>query len=251
MRPGEFKILAALMENPEGLTYTKLKDKTNLSNPVLSEYLARFKNEGVILASVGWKTQTGENKQKKERSRYVLAGAYLGKESMPSDFEQKVSALMSAIPFESLRISRVRDPDRRQKVFSDFLNYHTGNIRALILLSIMKSIKASLGEPSLHEDAVLFEKIVKSGKKKVRLHGKKFLDHWEQRLSLFHSALQEKLVNWVMPYVQFLALGSMGNLDSALYGFTKEIPALLLRFDKNIVEKTFWHGELEKAVPQN
>jgi hypothetical protein len=247
MRPGEFKILAALMENPEGLTYTKLRDKTNLSNPVLSEYLARFKNEGVVFPTIDRKSQTSKNKQNKERSRYVLAGAYLGKESLPSDFEQKVSALMAAIPFESLRISRVKDPDRRQKIFSDFLEYHTGNIRALILLSIMKSVKASLEEPSWSEDAALFEKIAKSGKKKARVQGKEFLDHWEQRLSLYHSALQEKLVNWVIPYVQFLALGYMGNLDSALHGFTKEIPALLLRFDKNIVEKTFWQTELEKA----
>ncbi len=48
MKPGEEKIFSALIKNPDGLTYSKLKDLTKLSGPSLSKYLNGFVDLGVL-----------------------------------------------------------------------------------------------------------------------------------------------------------------------------------------------------------
>jgi len=230
MRPGEFKILAALMNEPDGLTYTQLKKMTELSAPVLSEYLAGFVREGIILKDY-------------ENKLYFLASAYQSRHSL-GDLERSLSIFMRNIPFEGSRIAQVRDQDLRKKIYEDFFSFHMNNISILLVMAIKNSFiqvfKDSLGK----ED--FWKKMQTLKKKDVKRLAEQTVRRWEAEVTQYHSMIQEKMLNWVIPYIQMLALANMANPQYTLAGIDKE---LMQRFSKEAVRGTFWFQQLE-AIDQ-
>lgn len=237
MRPGEFKILAALMNAPMGLTYTQLKQKTELSPPVLSAYLKGFVEVGMIL------------KDPKDRL-YFLAGAYQRRQNLLGDFERSVSIFMQSIPFEGSRIALVEDQDLRRRIYEDFFSFHMNNISVLLATAMRESVIQVLREDmkKAYNSGEELQKLKK--KKKDKKNVKRFIALCarivEAEMTQYHAAIQEKILNWIIPYIQMLALAYMVNAKFTLAGIDKELPQ---RFSKEAVEKTLWFRQLE-AIDQ-
>ena len=140
MRPSEFKILAALTEVPNGLTYTELRLKVKLSDPVLSECLSDFKKNSIII-------QTNANKERNERSRYKLAQAHQTMENQDTTFEKRMQIVMRDVPNYGFHISMAEDKEHRKQIYEDFLRYHLDNISLLILRSMRNA--------TLHSQVIL------------------------------------------------------------------------------------------------
>lgn len=233
MRPGEFKILAALMNVPNGLTYTKLKEITELSSPVISKYLSGFVREGMIL------------KDNKDRL-YRLASAYQPRQIFLGDLERGILTLMRSIPFEGSRIALVRDQDLRRKIYEDFFSFHMNCISILVVMAIRNSLIQVLRENGKKEQDLL-KKLPKLKRKDARRFAARLAGTWESELAHYHSAIHERMLNWVIPYIQMLALAYRANAQFTLAGIDKGLPE---RLTKEAVEKTFWFKQLEAIDKQ-
>lgn len=228
MRPGELKILQALMQVPNGLTYTQLKQITGLSNPVISEYLTRFVKEGMILKDLKAKL-------------YYLAGAYLPEQALNGS-ERDTAVFMRNIPNEGSRIAQVIDQDQRKRIYEDFIKFHMNNISILLVMAMRNSFL------EVFKDGKKRKKEQDFRKKWQRIKGKddvkRLLDQnagrWEAEVTRYHSLLQQKLQNWVFPYIQLLSLVYMANPKFTLS--SKELPK---RFSKEAVNNAFWFKQLE------
>jgi len=231
MRPGEFKILAALMNEPNGLTYTKLKKITELSGPVLSEDLTGFVKVGMILKD-------------QEDKLYFLASAYQPRQNL-GDFERDISIFMRSIPFEGSRIAQVRDQDLRKKIYKDFLLFHMNNISILLVRAITKSFN-EVFKGHIEKEQDFWKKLQKLKKKDTMRFTKKTVRQWLAEVTLYHSMVQEKMLRWVIPYIQMLALAYMANSQSTSTDIGKELQQ---RFSKEAVRSMFWFKQLE-AIDQ-
>jgi hypothetical protein len=228
MRPGEFKILRALMNERKGLTYTELKETTKLSNPVLSEYLTGFMKEGMILKNL-------------EDRRYSLAAGYKPKENF-KDFDRALRIFMRNIPHEGARIAMVADQDLRKKIYEDFFHFHIDNVSILLVMQIRNSL-IQLFKDNIEKEQDLWQELQtlrkENAKKKL---AEQIVKKWEAEVVQYHSIIQEKMLNWFIPYVQMLALAYMANYEFTLSGIDSELPQ---RFSKEYVRKTFWFTQLE------
>jgi len=234
MRPGEFKILAALVEIPKGLTFTELKEVTALSNPVLSEYLRVLLEQGIIL-----KTAIGDDDKRRTRYRYVLAEAYQSVEKFEG-IERSFLRMMRSIPFEGSRIAMVKDPELRKNIYSDFLRFHVGNIDILIMVAIREAVIQTL-EKNRKGEYEFSKNLTKITKKKAKRFAKQAVRLWETEMMEYNRNIQDAMLNWVIPYVQMLALAYMAN---AIF-----MPAALKtaaqRFSKENIMSMYWFKELE------
>lgn len=108
MKPGEMKIFKALTNNPEGFSFTDLKEDVNLSPPVLSEYLTKMQLSGVII------------KNAKTR-RYTLAQIYFPLETLPNDYQKSLKIFGVAIMKKSQQISKMKESEEKALAFKKFL----------------------------------------------------------------------------------------------------------------------------------
>ena len=230
MRPGEFRILAALAEAPSGYTYSELKERANLSDPVLSEYLTLLKSNDIIL-------------QKAPDKRYFLAQAHQKPENLPNDLEKRMQIAFTEIVWEGGRIATVKDEAKRKEIYRSFLLYHLDNISLLILRSLRDaSLKDRLNKENIKKEMEYGERIPKLTKKKALRFVKEMANDWEKRMTEYNASIQDDLLNWVVPYVQMLSLAYMANSQFWLPKLEQELSS---RFSDDTVEKTYWFKELE------
>ena len=238
MRPSEFRILAALTEAPNGLTYTELRLKVNLSNPVLSQCVANFKKLGIII-------QTDINKVKHERSRYKLATTHQTMENQANTFEKRMQMVIRDAPTIGSEISMVKDVELRKKIYEDFLRFHINNISLLILRTMRNAVLHSLTNPSnLKNDADYNQRITKLSKKRAIGFAKEMASDWEKRMTEFNAEIQEEMLNWVVPYTQMLSLAYYSNCQFMPRAILED--ELNKRFEKETLEKSFWSKKLEE-----
>jgi len=228
LRPGEFKIIAALVES-DGLTYTELKDKTELSNPVLSQYLGGFVDQGMI-----WKNPNDR--------RYYLPKAYYPMEKLSEDLEKNIVYLMKRIPFQGTDISLIKNEELRKKIYSNFLLYHLDNISILIIRTIRNSVLEILRKYSKKELETM-EAISRTKKKKMPTLAARVVKQWETQMGEYHSLIKERMDNWINPYIQMLALAYWSNMEPTIAGIDEE---LMQRFHFTTVKETFWFREIQK-----
>lgn len=221
MRPGEFKIMAALMSDPNGLTFKSLKEKTKLSNPVLSEYLTTLLKHGIILREA-------------ETRHYCLPSAFLPKELLPTKVSQDISALAKRIPIQGIEISFIKEGELRKKVYEGFLNYHLQNISALIIMSMRQAI--------LDVKEIINKANTKLEKeRKTERYVQKFANGAEFVMKEYAYALNERITNWIIPYIHMLSLAYFSNRQFTLKGIDKEI---LAKFSKDAIKDTSWFKAL-------
>jgi predicted transcriptional regulator len=238
VRPGEFRLVAALAEEPNGLTYTELKKKANLSNPVISEYLFGLKKLGIILL-------TPENKKRNERARYTLTSVHQKMDNLPSTFEKRIQIVIREIPGEGIKISLVKDEKLKKEIYNDFIRYHMDNISLLILRSMRNSVsKNLLNSENLRKDVEYNREIPKLTKKKAMGFAKEVCTDWERRMTNYNAEIQGEMLNWVVPYIQMLSLAYMANLQFVSRASLEN--ELTKRFEKETVEKSFWFKKLEE-----
>jgi len=231
VHPGEFKILAALMDESKGLTYTQLKRKIKLSNPVLSEYLASFVKEGMILKDP-------------ESKLYFIAYAYQPTENL-GDPERDISTFIRNIPLEGSRIAQVEDQDLRKKIYADFLSFHMNNISVLLVMAMRKPLIQTLKGMKKEQD--FRKKMQKLKKEDAEKFIEQWVETWQAALTQYYSMVQNNLVNWIIPYVQMLALAYIPNAQFTLADIDKKLPQM---FSKEAVDKTFWFRQLEAIDEQ-
>ncbi|MGA2308852.1 MAG: hypothetical protein ABSG57_04795 [Candidatus Bathyarchaeia archaeon] len=228
MKPGEYKIVAHLMnEYPKGLTFTELKEKTGLSAPSLNEYRVSLLKDGMILYNPATR-------------QYSVAAAYHPTEKVSTHLKRNLSYLLSDMPFEGSRIAMVKDVELRKRIFISFLSYHLSNVSVLVLAAISDALDQTLGQNKKAKYVV--EEKLESGKKDKTKEVKAFFNYWEGELSQFHSVMNDRMQNWIIPYIQMMALADFGNAD---LGMKRIIEELTKRFSPEAEETTLWFRELE------
>jgi len=109
MKPGQMKIYNAMVNNPEGYRFTELKQKVNLSPPVLSEYLTEMQMTGLI------------RKNPKTR-RYMLTQIYFPLKMLPNDYQKALKIFAVAILKKAQLISKMEPSKEKTMVYKQFLD---------------------------------------------------------------------------------------------------------------------------------
>jgi hypothetical protein len=230
MKKSEISIVSALADAPSGLTYSDLKSKSNLSDPVLTENLKQLKKIGIVIQT---------------NSEYVLAKAYWKMGNLKSTFEKRLKWVIEEIPFYAVSISALNDEALKKQIYEDFLAFHLDTLTRLILNFTRDAVISSLTKPeNVRRDKDYNQVFQRLTKKRTQNFVKKVVYDWEGRTIEFHTAIQEEMQNWVIPYIQELSL--------AYYSNCQYMPKVILKdelnkiFEKETIEKTFWLKKLNE-----
>jgi len=197
MKPGENKIYNELVRVP-GLTFTELKDKTNLSAPVLSEYLKKMQKLGVVVKEL-------------ETKRYRLAQIYFPMKTLPNDLQKAYKIFAVTILRTALKISKIEEKEAKEEAFRKFL----GNSFHYFMVINWKVIGEAIG--------------VFAGKEK----NIKDQDLIVEMNAIINRAFQD----WAAPIANTLATAMLYNLDLVETGdqfFNEILKETTKRFDKLI-----------------
>jgi predicted transcriptional regulator len=167
------KIFTALVNKPEGLTFTELGKVVRLSDPVISEYLAKMQNQGVV-------SRDAENR------RYCLAKIYYPMESFMNDYQKALKIFSAIVVRKGLEISEMEENETREKAFKRFL------------------------EATFQYFTVLTWKIIGEGV--ARLSGKKGLRDQDLVVKM-NATINEAFKDWISPIANSLAVAIALNLD--------------------------------------
>ena len=135
MKPGMIKIFTVLTNQRQGLTFTELQKKVNLSSPVLSEYLATMQEQGVIV------------RDPKSR-KYSLAKIYYPLDVFANDYQKSLTLFLASISNQALKISKIENQKERKESFRLFLE----SSFSFFMLAIWKIIGESIQQLSKRDD---------------------------------------------------------------------------------------------------
>jgi len=187
LKPGELKIMLKLMENEDGLTFTNIKDKTELSAPVVSEYLKNLQNMAIII--------------KDEERKYRLRKSYFrgySKSSTSPIYEIFLNILQDFIVARGMQIHNLENEEQRHDEMTKFLeNIIFSSIPWATGYIILKSIVTAI-EPYEHKN-----------EKEISL---KVIDN-------LNKEINGQIEEWIVPAIQQLALVMTLNLE-ACHGFS-------------------------------
>jgi len=107
LKPGEMKIINALMRSENGLSFTELKAEVKLSAPVLSEYLKNLVGDGFIDKDVRIR-------------KYKLKRIFFPWKELSSR-EQAMRFYASSAPILAMSIKRVKDDATRLELITEFM----------------------------------------------------------------------------------------------------------------------------------
>jgi len=110
MKPGETKIINALITNEDGLTFTKLKEQTGLSNTGLSNYLNLMQVKGDVRKDVLTK-------------KYVLATVNLPLKNLLNDWQRSLKVLPILFRRKGLELAKIEDKTKRKVALKSFLKF--------------------------------------------------------------------------------------------------------------------------------
>jgi hypothetical protein len=116
------------------------------------------------------------------------------------------------------------------------------NLTILIIATFRGSVIEVLAQNSDKEKIfwTSFHTLTKKSSFKL---AKQAVKMWETEVNQYHTSIQEKLVNWIMPYIQTLALAYMANPTYTLKGVTEA--ELIKRFSKDTIQNCYWFKQLE------
>jgi len=130
MKPGMLKIFNALT-HAEALSFTELKRKTGLSNPVLSDYLHRFCEQGIVV------------RDPKTR-KYMLAQIYFPSKLFPNEYQKTLKLFAVGSIHMALKITKIKNEELRKKAFKGFLR-HSFHFLAVLAWKIIGEAVGALG----------------------------------------------------------------------------------------------------------
>ena len=96
----------------------------------------------------------------------------------------------------------------------------------------------------MKKDVEFSPEMKKLTKKRSMGFAKELVNDWERRMTAYNSEIQEKLLNWIIPYIQMLSL--------AYYANSQFMPQAILeselnkRFEKESIEASFWFRKLKE-----
>lgn len=184
------KIIYALMAVPDrGLTFTELKKATELSGPVLSDYLNGYKKIGMILKNA-------------ETKRYFIPVGYSRASPYLAETDKQVASTIFQIFMQAAGLVGVEDKETRERAYHEFLSYYLSQLSAFILYVIEKAGKSCFEPPK-----ELFD--LKLMRKKPDVAAQKIFRAMQEKMDAFHASLKEYLDHWVVPFIHFLALAYM------------------------------------------
>ena len=117
LRPGEVKIMNALLKDEK--SWTQLKEEVNLSNPVLADYLKRLQKKGII--------------SKSEKKYYIRRA--LGK-LQDSDFKKTLQIIMQLNLIAGTFIKNLEDKKKAQSILTSLLKSNFGNMDLFIFKTL-------------------------------------------------------------------------------------------------------------------
>ncbi|RLG98295.1 hypothetical protein DRO19_04605 [Candidatus Bathyarchaeota archaeon] len=106
MKPGEIKIVEALLRHPDGLSFTELKHETGLSPPALSEYLKKLQQQVFII--------------KLPNGKYAVRTA-IKPNGRLTKAERTLKYLMLNVLYLGAHIRNVKDPSARKELLRQFI----------------------------------------------------------------------------------------------------------------------------------
>ena len=174
MKPGQEKIYKAMINNPEGLSFTNLRKTINLSPPVLSAYLAHMQVTGLL------------RKDPKTR-RYQLAQIYFPLKMLPNDYQKAMKIFGVASVKKAKVISEMKPSKKRKMAFQKFL------------------------DATFQYFTVIIWKIIGEA---IAVYGDNMENIKDQDLTLQMDAIVNKAFNdWVNPIASCIAVSLSFNLD--------------------------------------
>jgi predicted transcriptional regulator len=173
LQPGMMKIFTALVNQPEGLTFTELGKVVHLSDPVISEYLAKMQEQGVV-------SKDPENR------RYGLAKIYYPMEAFANDYQKALKIFSAIVVKKGLEISEMTQNPAREEAFRLFLESAFQYFTVLGWKIIGEAIATFSGKQDLRDQDLVVK---------------------------MNATINEAFRDWISPIANSLAVSIALNLD--------------------------------------